>query len=234
MPAKNILNEDIWEKAKKAAGKGNEKNYDMISHIYTKMGGKYSQKTVGKATMKLQDLLKGAGKMDEINKLKSLLKAKYKRRWKGKSGKWEYEYYEPKGKEKKGKKEITLDWDVEARHRSARGGRELTHQEKKEAVQLEKKYKELAKKYHPQAEKLVNDNIPKDLLKKYEQDPFYVMANIPELSKYKNILEEAARLWNKPAEMTRIKTTKAENNKMKKAQTIEPWQLNLMKVDHRA
>lgn len=76
MPAKNILNEETWGKVKKEERKGNEKNYDMISHIYQKMGGTYSQKTV-KATMKLRDLLKAGGHdMTEIDKLRDLLKAK--------------------------------------------------------------------------------------------------------------------------------------------------------------
>ncbi len=100
MPAKNILDEDIWQKAKKAAGKGNEKNYDMISHIYKKMGGKYSQKTVKKSTdklatllkakknespakpvtMKLRDLLKAEKpkQLSEMDRLRDILKAKKK------------------------------------------------------------------------------------------------------------------------------------------------------------
>lgn len=75
MPAKNILDEEVWEKAKKAAGKGNEKKYALISHIYQKMGGRYSQKTVKKSTMKLFDLLKTRKEKREIVRLRNVLKA---------------------------------------------------------------------------------------------------------------------------------------------------------------
>jgi len=58
MPAKNIVSEEIWEKAKKAAGKGNETNYDLISHIYQQMGGTYTKKkAIKKAYEPWQEVL---------------------------------------------------------------------------------------------------------------------------------------------------------------------------------
>jgi len=80
MPAKNILDEGIWKKAKKSAEKqkaGAQDFYALVSHIYQKMGGRYSKK---------------GGMKKATDDLRYLLKAKYIRRVHKPGGGYRYFY----------------------------------------------------------------------------------------------------------------------------------------------
>lgn len=212
--AKRILDPEIWTAAKKSAGKGDQENWDLISHIYQKMGGAYSKGGTSKSTMKLQDLLKGEGKMNEVNKLRSLLKTKYKRRWKGKGGKWEYEYAKPKGEGKKGKGEVEDKSPVS----------QLKQWDKKNINDL----KDILSKMDSDTKDRVMSNLPSANIPS-DIDTSYPVWAVDE--KGMALVGEAA---DSIEPISEIREYQQEQKKpTKKAAQVEPWRLSLMKVDNR-